>query len=113
MIRGVLVLFLMFSSMSAFAARGDEALHWQPSKQGVIRDPQTAITIARAIWISTHPDVKQLIGSEAVWQSGNVATLDKGVWEVSPRNAKGEPEDGVHIFLSQRDGRVLNIFLTQ
>lgn len=88
---------------------------WHPPVMGVIRDGKAAISIARTVWISGHPDLEGRIGSESVWQRDMQATLHDGVWEVT---AKPNPDPNViggalFIYIAQSDGHVVGIYLTQ
>ena len=78
-----------------------------------VADAPTAIRLARLAWIGAHPELADRIGSEAVWQAHERAVLEEGVWTVwdpVPPNAIG---GSLYILLSQADGRVLNMYLTQ
>jgi hypothetical protein len=86
---------------------------WSPPAEGVVRDAKTAITIARAIWISVNPDIGSSISDEHAWQSEMVATLQNGVWHVTNNTKNGEVGGALFIEISKRDGRILNIYITQ
>ena len=84
---------------------------WRPPLEGVVRDEWAAIEIAHAVWFSLNrarpvPDVK-------LWQKNRRATLKSGVWQVTapmPANMVG---GSLFVFISQKDGQVLNVFMTQ
>lgn len=83
---------------------------WQPPPEGVVRDEWAAIEIAHAVWFSVWrarpvPDVK-------LWQKDMRATLKDGVWEVTAP-VQTSVGGSLFVFISQRDGRVLNVSMTQ
>ncbi|HEV2563407.1 MAG TPA: hypothetical protein VGT78_14825 [Rhizomicrobium sp.] len=84
---------------------------WQPPAEGVVRDAKSAISIARVVWFSMHPDFKKPTDDD--WQKSMEATLSDGVWEVTEPMKQGEIGGSLFIFISQKDARVLDVFLTQ
>jgi hypothetical protein len=88
-----------------------DSAKWQPPPEGVVRGEWAAIEIAHAVWFSLNrarpvPDVK-------LWQKNMRATLKSGVWQVTtpmPANMVG---GSLFVFISQRDGRIMNVFMTQ
>ena len=117
---GVLIFFLCLLAPSANAE--DEKLPkwvtdnvpaWQPPQDGLVRDSHAAITVAHAIWVSANPEIADKIGDERTWQRDMIATLNDGVWEVTSPMKSGEVGGSLFIFIAKKDGRVLNISLTQ
>ena len=86
----------------------DQTAAWVPPADGVVHDARAAITIARAVWQSMNPDAK--MGSDADWQQSRMAVLHDGVWQVV---YKTDPDYGLIILVSQRDGRIVDIFMGQ
>ena len=81
------------------------------SKEGIVRDGRTAITIAHAVWSSLHPELRV---DESVWQKNLVATLKDGVWKVTePPLGRDEIGGEIWFLISQKDGRVMGIYMTQ
>ena len=85
-------------------------LRWQPPTQGVVGDSRTAISIARAVWASTHPD--SAVGSDDIWQASSSATLKDGVWTVADK-LDGRIGGGSVVMIARRDGHVVGMYLTQ
>ncbi len=87
----------------------DSGAAWQPPAEGVVRDKWAAIEIAHAAWFSVG---RRQPASVDLWQKNFDATLADGVWEVTEKTG---PEVGgsVFVFVSQKDGRILSIFMTQ
>ncbi|HET7561445.1 MAG TPA: hypothetical protein VFJ87_03590 [Rhodanobacteraceae bacterium] len=89
-----------------------KSVTWHPPKKGVVRDSKAAITIAHAVWLSMNPDLQ--IGNEKAWQSGMTASLHNGIWHVAEKPlSHQELGGGLQIDISQRDGRITGIYLTQ
>jgi hypothetical protein len=86
---------------------------WKPPPQGVVRDARAAISIARAVWLSTNPDTADVIASEESWQRNVTATLSDGVWQVTEPMKPSEIGGTFFIFIAKKDGRVLEMLLTQ
>jgi len=59
-----------------------------------------------------HPELAP-IGDEQVWQSTMVAVLNDGVWEITNKVKTGEIGGALFIYISEKDGRVVGIYLTQ
>lgn len=112
LLTGVAVAVVLSMSGMAVSFGANTSIEWKPPKDGVVRDSVTAISIARLIWFSMHPELKQ--SSEQAWQSGMVAYLDKGVWRVQQKPLKSDAiGGGLEIDISKRDGRIVAIYLTQ
>ncbi|HEX3808697.1 MAG TPA: hypothetical protein VHW02_03260 [Rhizomicrobium sp.] len=89
-------------------------LQWQPPPGGVVKDGRAAISIAHAIWASQFPTHFARIGTDADWQTNMMATLRDGVWEVTGKPTEGgSVGGGLFIYISQQDGRILGVYLTQ
>jgi hypothetical protein len=86
---------------------------WQPPSEGVVRDGKAAIAIARAVWLSMNPSISARVGGEEIWQSDMIATLQDGVWEVTNKMSSTDIGGALFIYISQRDGRIVGIYLTQ
>jgi hypothetical protein len=118
-ILGTILLFLMTTTCGARAASlpdwvTSSGYPWQPPEGGVIRDEKAAIIIAHAIWLSDHPDLASGAGNEDDWLKVMQGTLRDGVWEVTAKDSPTPTIGGaLFIYLSQRDGHVLAIVLTQ
>jgi hypothetical protein len=117
---GLSALILTILLSSAYAATpglpdwlNKAGANWQPPADGVVRDSRAAITIARAIWISTYPERAATTGDEAVWQSQMDATLHNGIWEVTKKMGPDDYGGSLFIYISKRDGRVVGIYITQ
>lgn len=106
-------MLVFFALMGAEAWATELRIDWKPPADGVVRDSRAAISIARAVWISMNPKLAQGIGSEEVWQSGMVAVLHDGVWEVSSKMKPNEIGGALFIYVSQKDARIVDIYLTQ
>lgn len=112
MLAAVVVALSMATSSSAIGVGTGARVHWQPPKEGIVRDGATAISIARLIWFSMHPKLER--SSEKAWQSGMVASLHDGVWRVQQRPLESDTiGGGLEIDISKHDGRVIAIYLTQ
>ncbi|HTJ64685.1 MAG TPA: hypothetical protein VL899_12840 [Alphaproteobacteria bacterium] len=81
---------------------------WHPPAKGVVRDPRAAIAIAHAVYLSLNPETDEATNDEKSWQSMMTATLTKGVWQVVQKNGEGTVFN-----ISQRDGRILDIYVVQ
>ena len=84
---------------------------WQPPAEGVVRDKWAAIEIAHAVWFSlwrTHP-----IADVRIWQRRMIATQRDGVWEITEPVPPGMVGGSIFVFISAKDGRVLNVSMTQ
>jgi hypothetical protein len=88
---------------------------WAPPAAGVIRDGRTAISIARLMWFSMHPTLalNDPLASEASWQARSEAILKDGVWYIRPKLPPRTVGGGLNMQLSQRDGRVLQMYMAQ
>jgi len=94
-------------------ASADRSRAWHPPQGGVITDASSAIRIARAIWLSAHPELKDDVADERTWQSGMIATLHEGVWEIVSKELHPNEIGGrVFIYLSKEDARVIDISIT-
>lgn len=69
-----------------------------------VRNEETAIMIARAVWLSKHPELEN--ESEAAWLKAYKAELWSGAWYVSRSDGKGT---GPQIQIARRDGRLLDV----
>src|SRR5947207_14566704 len=86
---------------------------WQPPTEGIVRDGKAAITIAHAVWVSSHPEIANRIDSEAEWQKEMVATLRGGIWEIVEKLPPGTVGGGAVVLIAKSDGRVIDMYLTQ
>jgi hypothetical protein len=104
---------LLALSLTCSAASGEEpklpkwvtdsGSSWQPPRGGVVRDGRAAITIAHAIWLSLHPDLRDRMGDENAWQKIMAATLSDGVWQVTAaRNSNDVGGGAVYFHRSKR-----------
>jgi hypothetical protein len=90
----------------------DAGPQWEPPSGGLVRDKWAAIEIAHAAWFSAwrahgeRPSVD-------VWEKSFDATLSDGVWEVTEPMKPNEIGGSVFVFVSQKDGRILSMFITQ
>ena len=88
----------MFCSPSTY--HGPAADYFGPA----VRNQEAAIIIARAVWLSKHPELEN--ESEAAWLKNYKAELWDGAWYVSRPNAG---RGGLEIRIARRDGRLLDI----
>lgn len=106
----ILISVLAVALFSQAAAA--EKIIWHPPKDGVVRDGETAIIIAHAIWASMNHDTQ--ISSEKIWEEQATSSLKDGIWLVQPKPFKnGELGGGLHISISKRDGRIVGMYITQ
>jgi hypothetical protein len=119
MMKFLTIALLAFSFLFSPALAADEKLPkwvtdagpaWQPPAEGVVRDKWAAIEIAHAAWFSLWPSKTR--ASVDLWQSKMEATLKDGVWEVTTPMTD-EVGGSFFIFISQKDGRVLDVVMTQ
>jgi hypothetical protein len=69
-----------------------------------VADRNAAVIIARAIWLSRHPESES--ESEAAWLKDYKAELWGGAWYVSPLDEK---RSGPQMQIARRDGQLLDI----
>lgn len=97
----------------ACSAHQEKAGGWVPPAGGVVQSKKTAIAIARAVWLSMHPELEANIGSEEVWQTNMDAVLHGDTWEIATKMKPGELGGGLYIYISRHDGHVVDVRLTQ
>ncbi len=106
---------LLLSVSGPSRSQAPDQVPWSPPQAGVIQDGQTAISIARLMWFSMNPAL--VFGnphsSDADWQARSEATLKDGVWHITPKLPPRTVGGGLNMELSQRDGRVLRMYMTQ
>lgn len=94
---------------------------WRPPIEGVVRDQQAAITIARAIWFSMNPELLENLGllglsdggNEEVWQAGMKATLKDGIWKVEQKDLGPDAMHGsLVVFIAQTDAHIVYMHIT-
>ena|SRR5215467_5534982 len=68
-----------------------------------VADREAAITIARAIWLSRHPELEG--ESESAWLKDYRAELWDGAWSISRADGRG----GLQIRIARRDGQLLDV----
>ncbi|HJW42348.1 MAG TPA: hypothetical protein VJ476_14120 [Rhizomicrobium sp.] len=115
-----LIALLLLATTSATPAQDEKLPKWVTDSggpslpgEGVVRDPESAIRIARAVWLSYVPaEHRNIVGTESDWLNGEQATLTDGVWEVCE---KPHPHigGGVFIYITKKDARVMGIEITQ
>lgn len=106
--------WLLFALGLSFAEpiAASEMHTWQPPKNGVVRDGKAAITIAHTVWQSMNPGLH--ISSDEDWQRHMIVSLHDGIWKVAEQPlGKNEIGGGIWFLISQKDGRVVGIHLTQ
>jgi hypothetical protein len=84
---------------------------WQPPPEGVVRDKWAAVEIAHSVWFSLWRTLP--IADVRDWQRKMNATLTDGVWQVTEPVPAGMVGGSVFVFISAKDGRVLNVSMTQ
>lgn len=108
----VILIALICSPNFCSIAGASERPVWQPPKDGVVRDADTAISVARLIWFSMNPELKR--SSDGSWQSAMTAVNEKDVWRVAQKTLPaGSIGGGLEIDISASDGRVIGVYLTQ
>ena len=85
-------------------------LEWQPPLEGVVRDAKAAITIARAIWFSIHPDFEKNQEVVEFWKYNLEAELKGDVWIVETKSSKADLDGGVGFLISKKDGRIIKLY---
>jgi hypothetical protein len=111
----VAVVVMSALALPACETMGDKE-KWQPPTEGLVRDARAAITIARAVWISTtsaNSRIANNVGSDDDWQSGMTATLREGVWEVATTSEPNSISVDLIICVAQRDARIVGIYVIQ
>jgi hypothetical protein len=89
---------------------------FRPPPGGVVRDAHTAIAVAYHIYWSINPPHLSDIPKEDIWEKDMVAHLENGVWTVEEADRPGDDDTiggGLFIFIAQKDGRILQIIITQ
>lgn len=104
------VVLFSFPASSKEKVNGDAA--WQPPPGGLIQDKWAAIEIAHAAWFSVWSPHKKP-ESVDVWEKDFDAWLIDGVWEVTEPLKPNEIPFGPVVFVSQKDGRILNMYMNQ
>ena len=100
----------------AYAApcgKEQNSYHWAPPAEGLIRDSRSAISVAHAVWASSHPELSRSVASVEEWQVSMSATLVDNEWEVTKRLPKDAVGGAVFILISRCNAEVLNIYMTQ
>ena len=109
----IIALSLLFVLVPISSAKDVEGTRkCDPLKDGMIRDGNTAISIARLIWFSINPGLRR--SDDKIWQSSMTATLENRVWKIAQKPMpKGSIGGGLEIKISGCDGSVVGIYLTQ
>ena len=86
---------------------------WKPPTRGVVADRESAIRVARVLWMAMNPEIASRIGDEKLWLQDMDATLQANVWRVSTRTKQGELGGDLYLYISATDARLLGVHLTQ
>lgn len=102
-------LVLLLSSCSAVCGPELQSGFHVDAYGPVVRDQETAVIIARAMWYSIRPDLEKM--SEAEWLKSHTAHLENDAWWV--RRSGFGLGGGVEIKIAKRDGKLLDIVFAQ
>jgi hypothetical protein len=78
---------------------------------GTVDSAEEAILAARRIWYCTEANLEQT--DEQHWLRNSIASKSNGVWHISPVIPEGYVGGGLNMEISQADGHLINMWLTQ
>jgi hypothetical protein len=79
--------------------------------RGRVHNEQTAILMARKIWLSLYPLSAAKVGSEAIWLANEKAIRDGDMWEVGPKNPGPDAiGNNITFRIAAADGKMLGYY---
>jgi hypothetical protein len=103
--------FAVHACAEGCARKPENAVGWEPPSEGIVTNARDAVKIASIAWSSVNPRAKNL--PEADWQQSMQAVLTDHIWKVSRKKPTDTIGGDLVISISQCDGRVLDVLLTQ